>query len=66
MVASNNIASGMILSINGTLYRVESSVKVNVPKGTPFVKDKSRDLAKNEVTERNFKLNQNVQDVTLS
>ena len=66
MVASNNIASGMTLSVNGTLYRVESCVKVTVPKGTPFIKCKLRDLATNELTERNFKLNQNVQDVSLS
>jgi elongation factor P len=66
MVTSNNIAAGMILSINETLYRVESCVKVNVPKGTPFIKAKLRNLVTNEVTERNFKLNQNVQDVTLS
>jgi elongation factor P len=66
MVASNNIAPGMIVSINGKLYRVESSVKVTVPKGTPFIKTKLRDMTTNELSERNFKLNQNVQDVSLS
>jgi len=65
MVASNNIAPGMTLSINGKLYRVESSVKVTVPKGTPFVKTKLRDLSTNEVIEKSFKLNQTVKDVSL-
>lgn len=66
MVASNSIASGMTLSINGKLYRVESSVKVNVQKGTPFVKTKLRDLSNNETVEKNFKPDQSVKDVTLA
>lgn len=66
MVASNNIAPGMTLSINGKLYRVESSVKVNVQKGTPFVKSKLRDLSNNEMIEKNFKPDQTVKDVTLA
>ena len=66
MVLSNNITPGMTLSINGRLYRVESSVKVTVPKGTAFIKAKLRDLSTNEVVEKNFKLNQNVKDVSLT
>lgn len=65
MVASNQITPGMTLSINGKLYRVESSVRVTVPKGTPFVKTKLRDLATNEMVEKNFKLNQPIKDVSL-
>lgn len=65
MVASNNISPGMTLSINGKLYRVESSVKVTVQKGTPFVKTKLYDLNTNELVEKNFKLDQTVKDVTL-
>ncbi len=66
MVASNNITPGMTLSINGKLYRVESCVKVTVPKGTPFIKAKMRDLTSNELTEKNFKLNQALKDVSLA
>lgn len=66
MVASNNIAPGMILSINGKVYRVESSVKVTVPKGTPFIKTKLRDLNSNETIEKNFKPDQTVKDVALA
>jgi elongation factor P len=65
MVLSNSITPGMTLSINGKLYRVESSVKVTVPKGNPFIKCKLRDLSTNEVTEKNFKLNQTIKDVSL-
>lgn len=66
MVASNNITPGMTLSINNKLYRVESSVKVTVPKGTPFIKTKLRDLTSNELTEKSFKLNQTIKDVSLA
>lgn len=65
MATSNNITPGMTLSINGKLYRVESSVKVTVPKGTPFIKTKLREVATNEVVEKNFKLNQPIKDVSL-
>ncbi|MBA3816089.1 MAG: elongation factor P [Parachlamydiaceae bacterium] len=64
MVASNNITPGMTLSINGKLYRVESSIKVTVPKGTPFIKVKMRDLSTNDLVEKSFKLNQPVKDVS--
>jgi elongation factor P len=66
MVASNQISPGMTLSINGKLYRVESSVKVTVPKGTPFIKTKLRDLATQEQVEKSFKLDQTVKDVSFA
>lgn len=66
MVASNNITPGMTLSINGKLYRVESSVKVTVPKGTPFIKTKLRDLTSNALSEKSFKLDQVVKDVAFA
>lgn len=66
MATSNSITPGMTISINNKLYKVESSVKVTVPKGTPFIKTKLRDLSSNEVLEKNFKLNQPIQDVTLT
>lgn len=66
MVASNNITPGMTLSINGKLYRVESSVKVTVPKGTPFIKTKMRDLATNDLVEKSFKPDQVVKDVAFT
>lgn len=66
MVASNNITPGMTLSINGKLYRVLSSVKVTVPKGTPFIKTKLCDLSTNDQVEKSFKLDQSVKDVSFA
>lgn len=66
MATSNSLNPGMTISLNNKLYKVESSVKVTVPKGTPFIKTKLRDLSNNEVIEKNFKLNQPIQDVTLT
>ncbi len=65
MATSNQLTPGMTISINNQLYRVESSVKVTVPKGTPFIKTKLKDLNTNEVIEKNFKLNQPIKDVSL-
>ncbi len=65
MVASSNLTPGMTVSISGKLYRVESSVKVTVPKGTPFVKTKLKDLSSNATVEKNFKLDQQIKDVSL-
>ncbi len=66
MTTSNQLTPGMTLSIDGKIYRVESSVKVTVAKGVPFMKTKLKDLITDEVVEKNFKLNQTVQDVSLT
>ena len=55
----------MTISLNGKLYRVESCVKVTVPKGTPFIKTKLKDLESNQILEKNFKPEQTVNDVSL-
>lgn len=65
MTTANQITPGMTLNIDGKIFRVESSVKVTVAKGTPFVKTKLRNLITEEVIERNFKLDQTVQEVSL-
>jgi elongation factor P len=65
MATSNQLIPGMTLSVNNKLYRVESSVKVTVPKGTPFIKAKLKDLNTQEMVEKNFKLNQPIKDVSL-
>jgi elongation factor P len=66
MTTSNQLAPGMTLSVDGKVYRVESCVKVTVAKGVPFIKTKLKNLLSDEVIERNFKLNQPVQDVSLA
>jgi elongation factor P len=65
MTTSNQLAPGMTLSVDGKVYRVESCVKVTVAKGVPFIKTKLKNLLSDEVIERNFKLNQLLQDVSL-
>ncbi len=65
MATSNQITPGMTLSLDGKVYRVESSVRVTVAKGTPFVKTKLRNLVTDEVVEKNFKLGQEIQEVSL-
>jgi elongation factor P len=65
MAVNKQIAPGMTISLNQKLYRVESCVKVTVPKGTPFIKTKLRDLATNQVIEKNFKPDQTVTDVSM-
>lgn len=66
MVLSSQLTPGMTLSIKDKLYRVESCVKVSIPKGTPFMKVKLREFETNSFLEKNFKLNQTVDDVVLS
>lgn len=65
MTTANQITPGMTLSLDGKIYRVESSVKVSVPKGSPFVRTKLRNLINDEVIEKSFKLEQTVQEVSL-
>jgi elongation factor P len=66
MATSNQISPGMTLSIDGKIYRVEFSVRVTVAKGVPFIKTKLKDLMSDEVIEKNFKVDQPVEEVTLS
>ena len=65
MVESQQITPGMTLSIRGKLFRVDSVVKVTVPKGTPFIKCKLRDIETDKIVEKNFKVKQQVKDVAL-
>lgn len=65
MTTANQITPGMTLNIDGKIFRVESSVKVTAPKGTPFVKTKLRNMITDETIEKNFKLDQTVQEVSL-
>jgi elongation factor P len=65
MTTSNQITPGMILSIDGKMYRVESMVRVTVPKGAPFIKTKLREVNSGKGIEKNFKLNQTVTEVAL-
>ena len=65
MTTANQITPGMTLNLDGKIYRVESSVKVTVAKGTPFIKTKLRNLIDDSVVEKNFKPDQSIQEVSL-
>ncbi len=65
MTTSNQITPGMTIFLGGKLYRVESSVKVTVAKGTPFIKTKLKNLINEQVIEKNFKLKQAIEVVSL-
>ncbi len=65
MVTSNQLAPGMVVSVEEKLFRVESVVKVTVPKGQPFIKTKLRNLTTDKAVEKNFKVGQEVKDVSL-
>ncbi len=65
MAVTNQVSPGITIILNNKIYRVESVAKVNVSKGTPFLKTKLRDLSSDEVIEKNFKVNQEVKEVNL-
>lgn len=66
MVTSQQIVPGMTLSLEGKLYRVESSVKVTLAKGQPFIKTKLTNLANEKMVEKNFKVGQELNEVSLT
>ena len=66
MISSSQIIPGMTLSIEGKIFRVESCVKVTVAKGVPFIKTKLKNLMTDEVLEKNFKTDQEVEEVKLN
>lgn len=64
MVANSQITPGMIISIKSDLFRVDSCIKVSA-KGPAFLKTKLRNLITDEVVEKNFKPDQEVNEVFL-
>lgn len=65
MVLSNQLVPGTTIVLDEMLFRVETCVKVTVPKGIPFIKTKLRSLESNEIIEKSFKLNLQLKDVAL-
>jgi elongation factor P len=65
-VTSNQITPGMIINLEGEIYRVDSSVKVTMARGVPFVKTKLKNLITDEVIEKSFNQNQSVNEVKLN
>jgi len=65
-VNSNQLSQGMIILLDETIYKVESAVKVSVPKGTPFIKARLRNLSTEGVVEKNLKVGQMIEEVALN
>ncbi|MDN3504792.1 MAG: elongation factor P [Rhabdochlamydiaceae bacterium] len=65
MIKSNLIVPGMIISIGKNIFRVESAVMVTVSRGVPFIKTKLKNLMSDELVEKNFKQDQEVEEVKL-
>ncbi|MCH9609842.1 MAG: Elongation factor P [Chlamydiales bacterium] len=65
MILSQQVVPGMTLSVSKKFYRVDSSVKVTLAKGQPFFKMKLCDLSTDKSIEKNFKMGQEVEEVSL-
>lgn len=65
MVLASQLGVGMTIKIAKDPYRVESVVKVDGQKANSFIKCKLRHLLTAESIEKNFKINQEVDEVVL-
>lgn len=66
MTTNNHISPGMTLSVDGKIYRVELSTRVTVAEGASFIKTKLKDLISGKMIEKNFQVDQPVEEVALS
>lgn len=66
MTTSSQLTPNMTIKVDDTIFRVDSSIKVSVPRGVPFIKAKLTNLITNESLEKNFKIDQEVEEVKLS
>jgi len=64
-LTTTQLTPGMTIDVDGHIFRVDTCVKVSSPKGPAFMKAKLSDLISDEVTEKNFKLNQPLFEVHL-
>ena len=65
MIKSSQIVPGMIISISKKIFRVESAVMVTVSRGVPFIKTKLKNLMTDDLVDKNFKQDQEVEEVKL-
>ncbi len=66
IIKSNQITPGITIVLEDKVFRVESCVKVTVAKGVPFIKTKLKNLMSEEMLEKNFKVDQEVEEVKLN
>lgn len=64
-MTSNQMTPGIMINLDGKIYRVDSAVKVTVAKGKPFIKTKLKDVVTDDVIEKNFAEGQIVKEVHL-
>lgn len=64
-LTSNQVTPGILVEIDGKVYRVESAVKVTVAKGPPFIKTKLKDMLSGRVIEKNFAEGQSLAEAHL-
>lgn len=64
-LTSNQMTPGIMISLDNRIYRVESAVKVTIPKGAAFIKTKLKDMMTDELVEKSFKEGQVIQEVSL-
>ncbi len=64
-LTSSQLIVGMTIRADKKIYRVESCVVVKAPRGAPFVKTKLKQLNTDEEIEKNFKLDQPIEEVSL-
>jgi len=63
MVQASQLMFGMTVLVSKKPYRVENTVKVS-SKGSSFIKTKLRHLHTNEVIEKNFRSNQEIDQIS--
>ena len=63
---SSHLTPGMTIKVEGEVYRVESCVKVTLAKGVPFIKTKLKSIVNDDVVEKNFKVDQEIEEVRLN
>lgn len=65
-LTSTQLVAGMTIRSDKKIYRVESAVVVKAPRGAPFVKTRLKQLNSDDTIEKNFKLDQPIEEVALS
>ncbi|NGX31776.1 MAG: Elongation factor P [Chlamydiae bacterium] len=65
LIPSVQLVPGMTVEIGNKIYRIESSVKVTAARGAAFIKVNLRELLTDKVFEKNFKPEQEIEEVTM-
>lgn len=66
MILASQLTSGMTIMIGKEPFKVEHVVKVSATKANPFIKAKLRHMMTQKQSEKNFRPNQEIEEVVLS